>query len=206
MSYPTDPIKDNVKMSKRPNVSVYFDNGVKWIQIGKLPGDERSHVNLSQGNSNSIQFWLLLLSNCQAVRTGDWWPVQWRQWRFANSQTKWPPQAWLSQARLCLFLSHHFWRPLWLPDLGGSAWPQPESPTTCQEARKWERWWRQVKHINRVQSSPSLKSGAQHKHRMWKFCFTKTMESSVNRANELIMYLCVWCYGFLGSPELGSHQ
>ena len=72
MSYPTDPIKDNVKMSKRPNVSVYFDNGVKWIQIGKLPGDGRSQDNLSQGNWVEIRIQLssgcCCPVSCQAAR------------------------------------------------------------------------------------------------------------------------------------------
>ena len=30
---PPDPIKNNVKVSKRPKVWVYFDSGVKWILI-----------------------------------------------------------------------------------------------------------------------------------------------------------------------------
>ena len=68
MSYPTDPIKDNVKMSKRPNVSVYFDNGVKWIQIGKLPGDWRSQDNLSQGNWVEIRIQLSSGCYCPVVK------------------------------------------------------------------------------------------------------------------------------------------
>ena len=104
MSYPTDPIKDNVKMSKRPNVSVYFDNGVKWIQIGKLPGDGRSQDNISQANWVEIRIQLssgcCCPVSCQA-ETGDCAVQIPRENDHHNSQ-----------ALLCPFLSHHFWRPL----------------------------------------------------------------------------------------------
>ena len=138
---PTDPIKDNVKMSKPPNVSVYFDNGVKWIQIGKLPGGWRSHDNLSQRNWVEIR--IQFSSGCCCLIVKQWGLMT------SSEDLQFPHQMTTSSLTLpSLALPLPVSPPL---EASLTAWSERKClttawesypPSTCQEGRKWEPCWR----------------------------------------------------------------